>query len=210
MVRTIAITRCAGFSYYSKLRECGVNILEITPETKLRQFDECDGLVLPGGRDVCPDWYGEEPNQHTQPPDLNRDSLELALCKRALNLDMPILGVCRGHQVLNVALGGTLLQNIEDHVVSRHKVSIEPDSFLGFVAGEPEMYVNSLHHQAIGQLGRNLRVIAKAEDGTIEAIQSKKHKWVVGVQWHPEMGLTPRFNREMAELWRIFSRARSS
>ena len=163
----------------------------------------CDGLLLAGGADVAPSTYGAEPILDGRfPGDPARDRLERALVESAIGRDMPVLGICRGHQILNVAFGGTLLQDIAverpGSLVHRdqatydrlhHGVHIDPRSRLAglWEALPPAPIVNSIHHQAIDRPGDGLRVVATAEDGTIEAIEAvDPSRFVFGVQWHPE------------------------
>lgn len=198
----IAISPYDGGSCAGMVRRYGGEPVVIRGNTPLEVFDNCQGLVIPGGVDVAPSYYNELPHPATQNPNLERDSFEIALVKYAFRHKMAILGICRGNQVLNVAMGGTLVQDIETRHDYKHPVEICPDSLLSFI-GE-ELYVNSLHHQAVNRLGRNMKAIAFAPDGNIEAIQHEKRKYVLGVQWHPEMQLTPRFEREMGQVWRNF------
>lgn len=184
------------------VRRYGGEPVTIKGNTPLEVFDQCQGLVIPGGVDVSPSYYGHERHPRTQMSNLDRDSFEIALVKYAMRHKMAILGICRGNQVLNVALGGNLVQHIERPHEYKHPVELCPDSLLSFI-GE-ELYVNSLHHQAVDGLGRGLKAIAFAPDGNVEAIQHEKRKFVLGVQWHPEMQLTPRFEREMGHVWRNF------
>lgn len=162
---------------------------------------ECEGLVLQGGADVAPGAYGEDPLRPEWSGDAVRDRFEIAAIEVALALGKPVLGVCRGHQVLNVALGGSLFQDIgtqrEGSLLHRewaryeqleHPVTLAPDSWVAEVfAGAGELLVNTVHHQAIKQLAAPLRATAWAPDGIIEAVeQITDDRWIVGVQWHPE------------------------
>ena len=165
-------------------------------EEMLRRID---GLLLIGGGDVEPAEYGEEKLPFCGETTPLRDKMELYLCRRALEKDLPILAICRGHQILNCALGGTLYQDIaaqygdalkhpcyqqkKDQV---HAVTAEKDSLLYKITGMETMRVNSRHHQGIKDLGRGLRVNARAEDGLIEGVEYPGKKFVLGVQWHPE------------------------
>lgn len=152
----------------------------------------CDGLILCGGEDL--DWtlFARE-NQGSQPPDLERDRAELALCRSFLAAGKPILGICRGIQLLNVALGGDLIQDLSPDIRlfhSRegqdlvHPVRCEADSFLHRLYG-PLFPVNSSHHQAVGRLGEGLRAVAWSEGGVAEALELPGRP-VLGVQFHPE------------------------
>lgn len=182
----IAISHYAHNGYFQAVKNAGGEVFEVFEKTKLKDIDCCDGLLIPGGRDVGPYWYGEQPHLKTQISDFDRDCFELALIKRALNNDQNILGVCRGHQLLNVAMGGSLHQHITNHEGFHHKAFFFGNRrCLRFV--DDEIEVNSLHHQAVADLGDGLQIVAISPDGTIEAIESKHHNWVVGVQFHPEM-----------------------
>ncbi|MFE9021645.1 gamma-glutamyl-gamma-aminobutyrate hydrolase family protein [Streptomyces sp. NPDC007808] len=152
-----------------------------------------DGLVVAGGPDVEPVRYGAEPDPRTGPPARERDAWELALIDAALAARVPLLGICRGMQLLNVALGGTLVQHIEGHaeavgVFGGHAVKPVPGSLYGTVVPE-ETFVPTYHHQAVDRLGEGLAPSAHAADGTVEAVELPSSAgWVLGVQWHPEMG----------------------
>ncbi|MFF9284102.1 gamma-glutamyl-gamma-aminobutyrate hydrolase family protein [Streptomyces griseosporeus] len=163
-----------------------------------------DGLVIAGGPDVDPVHYGAERHPRTGAPARERDAWELALTRAALAARLPLLGVCRGMQVLNVALGGTLTQHIEGHaetpgVFGRHLVKPVPGTRYAALVPE-ETSVPTYHHQCVDRLGRGLVASAHAEDGTVEAIElPEREGWVVGVQWHPEMGEDERVMRAMVE-----------
>ncbi|MCF1511761.1 gamma-glutamyl-gamma-aminobutyrate hydrolase family protein [Streptomyces glomeratus] len=151
-----------------------------------------DGVVISGGPDVDPSRYGAERHPRTGSPRPERDAWELALIGAALASGTPLLGICRGMQLLNVALGGTLVQHIEGHVervgvFGRHTVKPVPGTRYAEVAPESAS-VPTHHHQAVDRLGDGLVVSAYAEDGTIEAVERPGAEWVLGVQWHPEMG----------------------
>lgn len=155
-----------------------------------------DGLVLAGGADVEPSRYGARPDPHTGSPRPDRDSWELALVRAALDRDLPVLAICRGIQVLNVALGGSLLQHLPDvvgHMAhcpvvgehGRHDVALASESAIADLLGT-RVTVATYHHQAVDALGRDLVAVGWADDGTIEAVEHASASWVVGVQWHPE------------------------
>ncbi|GAB7107202.1 gamma-glutamyl-gamma-aminobutyrate hydrolase family protein [Streptomyces phaeofaciens JCM 4814] len=151
-----------------------------------------DGLVVAGGPDVEPVHYGAERDPRTGPPARERDAWELALIDAALAAGVPLLGVCRGMQLLNVALGGTLTQHIDGHaevvgVFGEHPVKPVPGTLYAGVVPE-ECAVPTYHHQAVDRLGSGLVASAHAADGTVEAIELPSAAWVLGVQWHPEMG----------------------
>jgi putative glutamine amidotransferase len=150
-----------------------------------------DGVCLPGGPDVDPHAYGaDEVHPTVVGVDPDHDALDLAMARIAVELGLPLLAICRGHEVLNVALGGTLVQHIGDHAVDAHRfvhheVRLDPDCRAALAMGTDTPLCHSVHHQAIERLGEGLVVTGRAEDGTIEAVELPDG-WVVGVQWHPE------------------------
>ncbi|MFI2123008.1 gamma-glutamyl-gamma-aminobutyrate hydrolase family protein [Streptomyces sp. NPDC020299] len=151
-----------------------------------------DGLVVAGGPDVDPARYGAARSPRTGPPAPERDAWELALVDAALAARVPLLGVCRGMQLLNVALGGTLVQHLDGHaevvgVFGGHPVKPVPGTLYGEIVPE-ETTVPTYHHQAVDRLGEGLVPSAYAADGTVEAVELPSAGWVLGVQWHPEMG----------------------
>ena len=162
-------------------------------------LDRVDGVCLPGGPDLQPSTYGQEPHPELGPTEPRVDAVELALVRAADRRKLPILGICRGMQVLNVARGGSLHQHLPDVVgdrlehrqpehgsVTTHHVETAPQSRLRAILGGPRLEVNSFHHQAVQTLGQNLVATAWAQDGTIEAIEHLGERLVVGVQWHAE------------------------
>lgn len=158
------------------------------------------GLILTGGGDIDPARFGQTPHPATADVSAARDGLELGLAARALAERRPLLAICRGLQVLNVACGGTLRQDIpgvipgpiahsqkEPRAQATHDVKVEAGAELGEVLGRLDVAVNSLHHQAVDRLGRGLRAVAWAPDGVIEGIELAEHRgFVLGIQWHPE------------------------
>jgi putative glutamine amidotransferase len=145
-----------------------------------------DGVCLPGGPDVDPGRYGAtDVHPKVVGVDADHDALDLAVAGTAVELGVPLLAICRGHQVLNVALGGTLVQHIEDHRFVHHAVALEPGSLAADAVGQHAPVGHSVHHQAIERLGAGLVVSGRADDGTIEAVELPG-RWVLGVQWHPE------------------------
>ncbi|WKX73353.1 gamma-glutamyl-gamma-aminobutyrate hydrolase family protein [Streptomyces sp. XD-27] len=163
-----------------------------------------DGLVIAGGPDVEPVRYGAEPHPRTGPPARERDVWELALIDAALAAGVPLLGICRGMQLLNVARGGTLVQHVEAHggppgVFAQHDVRPVPGTLLGRVLPEP-VSVPTYHHQAVDRLGDGLVTSAFADDGTVEALELPEAPgFVLGVQWHPEAGDDPRVMEALVE-----------
>jgi putative glutamine amidotransferase len=159
-----------------------------------------DGLMLTGGLDMQPSLYGQEPHPSVTRTSAERDEFELKLVREALGAGLPILAICRGQQVLNVALGGTLIQDLPSQVgtaVSHddkarlrtgiaHRVAIVPGSRLHALLGADTIEVNSFHHQAVATLGRGLVPTAFAPDGVVEGVELPGARFVVGVQWHPE------------------------
>jgi len=161
-------------------------------------LDAVDGLLFSGGSDLDPELYDQEPHAETAGVVAERDRAELALLEAALARDMPVLAVCRGSQVLNVARGGDLVQHLPDVVgddkhkhtpgtFADHDVTLEPGTRLAELLGE-RAPVKSHHHQGFGSIGAGLRVAAHAEDGTIEAVEDPAHPFAFGVLWHPEAG----------------------
>jgi putative glutamine amidotransferase len=181
-------------NYRDRLREAGLEPVDLTcPGETLGRLS---GLVIPGGRDVDPALYNQRPHPETQEPHRPRDDYEIALLREALRAGLPVLAICRGLQVLNVALGGSLLQHIESGLHESqengesqwHDATLTPASRLRAVYGSDEILVNSRHHQAVTaeHLAPGLRPTARTADGMIEGMESETHSWVVAVQWHPE------------------------
>ncbi len=183
--------------YWERVREAGGEHIDL--HDPVSSVDSLDGMILTGGFDIVPERYGETPHPKVRFMDATRDDFELALLREAMARDLPVLAICRGHQVLNVALGGRLLQHIEgrahpadyktDGYPSRwHTVELAPGSRLRAAFGADEVEVNSRHHQGVlpENLATGLEVVATSPDGIIEGVESASHRWVVGVQWHPE------------------------
>lgn len=161
-------------------------------------LEALDGIIFSGGGDLDPETYGADAHPETKQISPERDAAELALLQAALRRDMPVLAVCRGSQVLNVARGGDLVQHLpevvgherhrhEQPVMADHEVTVETESKLGSILGE-RAPVKSSHHQGFGKLGAGLREAAWAEDGTVEALEDPSHRFALGVLWHPEEG----------------------
>jgi putative glutamine amidotransferase len=184
-------------------------VLPVTENRRLvrAMADRVDGLLLAGGNfDVPPEFFGDKPQPYLGPVKPERSRFELMLLREALRRDLPVLGICGGMQLINVALGGTLFQDIlverpgsRDHQQKNrkdrtsHRVTISPDTLLGRIvrgrrASRPIVVgVNSTHHQAVRDVPAGLTVNARAGDGVIEGIESDRHAFVLGVQWHPEL-----------------------
>jgi len=170
------------------------------PEHAEAVLERVDGLLLSGGVDVDPELYGRDRHPKLGRVDRRRDEFELALARTALRRDLPILAICRGQQVLNVATGGTLIQDIPSELNGGvrhdapgrrtrrvHSVELAAGSKLREILGAGTLAVNSFHHQAIDALGQGLAVCGRCpEDGVIEAVEMKQRHFVLGVQWHPE------------------------
>jgi putative glutamine amidotransferase len=162
-------------------------------------LDSVQGIILSGGPDIHPRRYGEEPLAGLGEVDEALDHMELMAAELAIEKDLPLLGICRGIQVLNVALGGTLYQDIPfqvpesichtpktDKAVNTHTVRIEAGSRRHKIIGKRELWVNGKHHQALKSIAKGLAVAAQAKDGVVEAVELPAKRFVVGVQWHPE------------------------
>ncbi|HEY6781890.1 MAG TPA: gamma-glutamyl-gamma-aminobutyrate hydrolase family protein [Candidatus Dormibacteraeota bacterium] len=191
-------------AYFDALESAGGTPLGISSslaEPRLRElFDLCDALCLPGGPDVEPTLYGEATRADCAVEvDEDLDRAEMLLAGWALEADKPVLAICRGAQVLNVALGGTLWQDVgtqgaTEHNHSQdgsrqeltHNIDVLPNSRLHTISAASQVDVNSMHHQALRELGRDLVVTARAHDGLVEAVEHPGRRFVVGVQCHPE------------------------
>ncbi|MEI7770526.1 MAG: gamma-glutamyl-gamma-aminobutyrate hydrolase family protein [Chloroflexales bacterium] len=181
-------------------------------------YDLCDGILISGGEDVSPACYGEEPHERLGGVDRQRDDAEIALARWAHDEKKPLLGICRGAQLINVAFGGTLYQDIPSQVdtdlchtlsfdrrewgLMAHTIRIAPDSRLAQALGVEEMSINSMHHQAVKDVAPGLRAVAWATDGVVEAIEGLGDGFVCAVQCHPEELQAAADTR-----WRAFFRA---
>ncbi|MCI0777719.1 MAG: gamma-glutamyl-gamma-aminobutyrate hydrolase family protein [Chloroflexi bacterium] len=203
--------------YWERVEEAGGEAVD------LRGVDisiaSLNGLILTGGLDIDPKRYGEEPHERTKIAERARDEYEINLVRAALEADLPVLAICRGSQVLNVAMGGRLLQNIEtsnhradyksDGYPSRwHSVRLEAGSRLRELYASDDIEVNSRHHQGVlpEMVASGLTAVAISPDGVVEATESTAHSWVTGVQWHPERTEAehPHFLREQRALFAAF------
>jgi putative glutamine amidotransferase len=190
--------------YVSAVQQAGATPLLLPPQldeaSRAALLERLEGVLLTGGGDIDPARFGEPAHPTVSEVSAARDRLEIALVGHAIHHDLPILAVCRGLQVLNVALGGSLFQDVgtdpgtpvahsqkAPRHVPTHGVKVAPGSRLAGVLGVDALSVNSLHHQAIKALGRGLRAVAAAEDGIVEGAELEDEtRFVLGVQWHPE------------------------
>ena len=187
-------------TYIESLRRAGAVPVVIPPQPENAEAiaEGLDGILLAGGDDCDPTVYGEQPHPSVEPMDPRRQSNDLTLARVARQRGIPTLGICLGVQVMNVAAGGTLIQDIDSELRTdiehasepsdrhRHDVLIEEGTHLAAILGQQELSVNSSHHQAIRHVGDGLRVTAEAPDGIIEGLEDPAHPFYVGVQWHPE------------------------
>ncbi len=173
-----------------------------------------DGLLLPGGIDLHPSRYGEEIHPLTEEADLESDEFEITLGTWAIQQDMPVLGICRGMQLINIVLGGTLFQDIDDQYPDSiahshrdwsrahlaHRITVEPGSCMETILGAKEVMVNSLHHQAIKEPGKGVRITGRAPDGVAELIEVPSYRFLMAAQGHPEeiYSIEPAFKRLFA------------
>jgi gamma-glutamyl-gamma-aminobutyrate hydrolase PuuD len=182
-------------------------------------LDALDAIVFSGGADVDPAHYGAEPHPETDTPQARRDAGEMALLHAALERDMPTLAICRGFQLLNVARGGDLVQHLPEQVgnddhkqipgeFAVHPVEVKDGSRLGEIVGSTP-HVTSHHHQALGRVGDGLVESAWAADGTLEGVEDPSHRFVVGVQWHPEAGEDAALFEALVEQAREYRAART-
>jgi putative glutamine amidotransferase len=216
-----------GETYTRAIHRAGGTPVIIPPFTREGDWttllDRLDGLLLSGGEDIAPGTYGQLSSPWTGRIDEERDTSEIGLVQRWLARGKPLLAICRGHQILNIALGGTLLQDITaefpdalDHAYSPgrpmeasvHAVEVAAESRLAAILGGGAFAVNSAHHQAVAQPGRGLEIVARAPDDVVEATEMVAHPFCLSVQWHPEAML--RMSATMLPLFEAFVQASSS
>lgn len=192
-------------------RAGGIPLMAASLEPELADafLDGTDGVVFTGGVDFHPMHFGQEPALRLGQVDTDRDLFELALYRAARQRGLPVLGVCRGHQLINIAEGGTLHQHLDSSLASvehsqknmegepHHLVTFEPDSILARAFGQGSVMTNSYHHQAVDRPAESVRVTARSADGIVEAIEGKSGAWLLGVQWHPEMSQA-RYEQQLA------------
>lgn len=227
-ITTAVLTKANGSRYYTGYAPI-VNAVEqagglptlipseSSPETLRALYDRVDGILIPGGGDIHASFYGEEPHEKAMFIDQARDAAEIAIARWAAEDERPLFAICRGHQVINVALGGALLQDIPTMVdtplkhdytpnevprsLLAHDVNVAADSRLAAIMGKTQVTVNSLHHQSVVRPGTGLKVTAHATDGLIEATELPGDTFYLSVQWHPE-DITD--IDEMAKLFQVF------
>ena len=191
-----------GVDYVNRIAEAGgvPVLLTITDDVESieRIAEAIDGLLLTGGEDVSPEYYGQEAVMPEMVAMKQRDHFELELIKVYLATQKPLLAICRGHQVVNVALGGTLIQDLPSLVGSSHHfqtalppaathhVKLDSGCVVARALGSQKLNVNSYHHQAIDRVAPSLRAVGYSEEGFVEAVEHCDHPYLVGVQWHPE------------------------
>jgi putative glutamine amidotransferase len=216
------------FSYIAAIQRCGGVAVMLPPDAAVaadpdRVLDAIDGLLMAGGADVDPALYGEERAPQTEHVVRERDDFELALTRRALDRDIPFLGICRGMQLLNVAQGGTLIQDLptqfghDEHcrnpgsfAEAQHPVHLAPGSRAAQAAGEEHHATLSHHHQGLARLGEDLVVTGWADvDELPEAIELPDKRFALGVQWHPEADVASHVIATLVEEAREYALARS-
>ena len=190
-------------AYVTALESAGLIPLIVPPLSRASAaaviLDSVSGLVLTGGEDIDPARYGEKRHEKIRSINAARDATEIALIEEAKARGKPILAICRGIQILNVALGGTLVQDIPSQLDTKiahdedsprnsrsHDISIEPGSLIAKAVGTEHCTVNSFHHQSVKRVADGMRVTARSPDGVIEGLESTDDWWVIAVQWHPE------------------------
>ena len=215
--------------YITAIQQAGALALMLPPDPEAvaapdAVLDRIDGLIISGGADIDPGSYGAEPHPLTKSTVPERDRFEIALTRRAVELDMPVLGICRGMQLLNVAFGGTLIQHVPDEVGHEqhrrylgtfdnadHEVRLIPGSLAQAAAGETIHNTLSHHHQGVAKIGEGLEVTGYSTlDDLPEAIEAPERRFVLGVQWHPEADQQSRVISALVEQARAYRGAEAS
>lgn len=208
-------------TYVDALSQLGANpvVLSNVASQAEDDLEQLDAVLITGGADIAPHYFGEEQHPKTVANVPERDAYELELIKAAWERDVPLLAICRGVQVMNVALGGTLIQHVPDKVngevdhhsghdtSDRHVVELDGDSKLGRIVSTKRFATNSTHHQALGNVADSLRVSARTDDGIVEAVEAAEpRRFWIGVQWHPERTF-PKGDAPSEEILRAFVEA---
>ena len=209
-------------NYINAIKEFGGIPRTLYPGISEDAYTDIDGLLLTGGPDIDPSYFGEEVHETTD-IEQDRDELELFLFKRSMEENLPVFGICRGIQVMNVAMGGNLYQDIPsqftDHLTHKilknkvdswHEIKIQPSSLLNQIINESTAKVNSRHHQALKVISDGFAVTAQSKDGIIEAVEDISKRFVLGVQYHPERMIeTDDFQEHRRKLFEAFIQAAS-
>ena len=210
-------------NYIRAIREFGGIPRTLYPGISEDAYADIDGLLLTGGGDIHPDNFDAEWHPMLKFVDEDRDALEIPICQDAIAADLPVFGICRGIQIMSVAMGGSLYQDIPsefpkeaspqsqvDDVDSRHTIEIVAGSRLNQITGKRADEVNSAHHQAVRENGEGFEVTARTTEGIIEAMENRSKRFVLGVQYHPERMLeTPDFQEHRRKLFEAFIEAAS-
>jgi putative glutamine amidotransferase len=208
-------------NYIRAIKEHGGIPHILYPRVPVSECDSINGLLLAGGGDIHPKHFGQEWHPSLKYVNEDRDELELPLCQEAIEKDLPVFGICLGIQIMSVAMGGNLYQDISsqfmdplshpttgNNVDAQHEIEIEPNSQLNKLTGKSADMVNSAHHQAVDDIGEGFVVAARSADGVIEAIENPSKKFVLGVQYHPErMTETDEFLEHRRKLFEAFIQA---
>jgi putative glutamine amidotransferase len=204
--------RRRGRAHYRKgLRDAGFDVIAVDAGDAVP--DSFDALCLTGGEDIEPSRYGAATDPKTETIDAARDALELGLIATARERDLPVLGICRGFQVINVAYGGSLIQHVEGHreangPIAPHMAVAAPGSKLAAACGTAPFSVNARHHQAVGESGLAPGLVPTAMiDGVVEAFEDPSQRWLVAVQWHPERSADPDMSAAGTRIFGAFADA---
>ncbi len=200
-------------AYQKAIEGAGGHLLILSPESSREEIGQsvknADGFLIPGGKDIDPSLYGQKAEKYTKESDEERDNLEIEIVRTAISSSKPILGICKGLQIMNVALGGSLYQDVKEEMPDAlnhlglgddrskliHDVTIKKGSLLEKILGVTTIGVNSLHHQGIRKVSDKLTAVAWASDGLIEGVELTGHPFFLGVQWHPE-------ELQSSEIWK--------
>jgi len=198
-------------NYVRALRDAGFDVVEVDSASAVP--DEFDALCLTGGEDLEPSRYGAPADPLTEPADPARDELELRLLAKARERDVPVLGICRGLQVINVGYGGSLAQHVAHHreangPIAEHVATAAPGSKLAAACGSAPFRVNARHHQAVGDADLASGLVPTARiDGWVEAFEDPAQRWLVAVQWHPERSADPDMSAAGTRIFDAFANA---